>query len=285
MKLFTTNQGIAREASDGKLEILDLAERDLGALLAVDPELKRARSAGVLRRTTIEDIVLLAPVLRPGKVIGIGINYSSHVAETSEALARMGIEVPTDPIFFLAPGSAVIGPEDPIVLPKIAPERVDYEIELAVVIGQGGTAITEAEAFSHVAGYTLANDVSARDIQSQAMTGPQFELSHAKGMDSFKPMGPALVTADEFELPLNIHLETRVNGAIRQDAWTTEFVHSLPSCIAYISRFMRLDPGDVIITGSPSGVGHFQNLFLKHGDVVELTADKIGTLQNPVVTA
>ena len=282
MKLFTTNLGIAREAVDGTLEVLDLAEPDLGALLSVDPELKRAKSADVLKRVALDDVALLAPVLRPGKVIGIGINYSSHVEETREALARMGIQVPADPVFFVAPGSAVIGPEAPIVLPDVAPDRVDYEIELAIVIGQCGASIPEAEALSHVAGYTLANDVSARDIQSQAMTGPQFELGHAKGMDSFKPLGPALVTADEFELPLDIHLETRVNGEIRQDARTTEFVHSPERCIAYISRFMRLDAGDVIITGSPSGVGHFQNLFLKPGDVVELTADKIGTLRNPV---
>ena len=285
MKLFTTNLGIARETSDGALEMLDLQEPDLGALLAVDPELKRARSAGVLKTVALKDIKLLAPVLRPGKVIGIGINYSSHVEETREALARMGIQVPTDPIFFVAPGSAVIGPEAPIVLPQIAPDRVDYEIELAVVIGRSGASIPEDQALSHVAGYTLANDVSARDIQSQAMTGPQFELGHAKGMDSFKPMGPALLTADEFELPLDIHLETKVNGEVRQDARTTEFVHSVQSCIAYVSRFMRLDAGDVIITGSPSGVGHFQNLFLKPGDVVELTADKIGTLRNPVANA
>ena len=285
MKLFTTNLGIAREAADGTLEVLDLAEPDLGALLSVDPELKQAKSADVLKRVALEDVALLAPVLRPGKVIGIGINYSSHVEETREALARMGVQVPTDPVFFVAPGSAVIGPEAPIVLPEVAPDRVDYEIELAIVIEQSGSSIAEAGALSHIAGYTLANDVSARDIQSQAMTGPQFELGHAKGMDSFKPLGPALLTTDEFELPLDIHLETRVNGEIRQDARTTEFVHSPQSCIAYISRFMRLDAGDVIITGSPSGVGHFQNLFLKPGDVVELTADKIGTLRNPVTKA
>ena len=136
---------------------------------------------------------------------------------------------------------------------------------------------------SSVARACYTGPYTARDIQAKAMTTPEFELGHAKGMDGFKPMGPALVTADEFDTPLDVHLEARVNGEIRQDARTSDFVHPLPRCIAHITRFMRLDPGDVILTGSPAGVGFFRGLFLKPGDVVELSADKIGTLRNPVV--
>jgi 2-keto-4-pentenoate hydratase/2-oxohepta-3-ene-1,7-dioic acid hydratase in catechol pathway len=179
-------------------------------------------------------------------------------------------------------GATMLGPPP---LPDFAHDQVDYEVELAVVIGRGGSRIAEADAMRHVVGYTLANDVSARDIQMKAMTGQEFTLTHAKGLDGFKPLGPALVTADEFDDPIDIHIETRVNGEIRQDARTNDFVHSIPRCISYVSGYMRLDPGDVILTGSPAGVGFFQGIFLKAGDVVEMTADRIGTLRNSIIDA
>jgi len=283
MKIFVTNEGIAREARDGTLEILDLAEAELGAILSEDPELRRIREAEVRLRTTLEDVELRAPLKRPGKIICIGINYASHVEEMRPVLEQMGGEVPADPVFFLIPGSAILDPDQPIVLPDFAHDQVDYEVELAAVIGVGGSRIAESDAMRHVAGYTLANDVSARDIQLKAMTGQEFTLTHAKGMDGFKPLGPALVTTDEFEDPIDIQIEARVNGEIRQDERTSDLVHSIPRCIAHVSRFMRLDPGDVILTGSPAGVGYFRGVFLKAGDVVELRADRIGTLRNPVV--
>jgi len=285
MKIFATNQGIAREAADGTLEILELDESDLGAILQEDPELRRVRDGAVRKRVALEDVELRAPLARPGKIICIGINYASHVEEMRPVLERMGAEVPTNPVFFLVPGSAVCGPDEPIVLPDFAHDQVDYEVELAVVIGLGGSRIAEADAIRHVVGYTLANDVSARDIQMKAMTGQEFTLTHAKGLDGFKPLGPALVTTDEFDDPIDIHIETRVNGEIRQDARTNDFVHSIPRCISYVSRYMRLDPGDVILTGSPAGVGFFRGVFLKAGDVVEMTADRIGTLRNKIIDA
>ena len=285
MKIFSTNQGIAREATDGTLELLELAESDLGAILPEDPELRQIRDAEVRKRVALEDVELRAPLARPGKIICIGINYASHVEEMRPVLERMGGEVPTNPVFFLVPGSAVGGPNQPIVLPDFAHDQVDYEVELAVVIGRGGSRISEADAMGHVVGYTLANDVSARDIQLKAMTGQEFTLTHAKGLDGFKPLGPALVTADEFEDPIDIQIEARVNGELRQDARTNDFVHSIPKCIAYVSRYMRLDPGDVFLTGSPAGVGFFRGVFLKAGDVVEMTADRIGTLRNSIIEA
>jgi 2-keto-4-pentenoate hydratase/2-oxohepta-3-ene-1,7-dioic acid hydratase in catechol pathway len=285
VKLFTTDDGIAREADDGGLELLELAEADLGALLERDPELARTREAAVRRRVKPDDVRILAPVRRPGKIVCMGINYQSHVDEVRPLLEGMGAQVPTDPVFFLVPGSAVNNPGDPIVLPEIAPERVDYEVELAAVIGRGGSHIPEAEAISRVAGYTLANDVSARDVQALAMSGQEFTLTHAKGIDGFKPLGPALVTTDEFDDPIDVHVETRVNGELRQDARTSDFVHPLARCIAHVTRYMRLDPGDVILTGSPAGVGFFKGVFLKPGDIVELTADRIGTLRNPVIAS
>jgi len=284
MKLFTTSEGIAR--ADGEtLALLDLPQRDLGALLEVDPALDTAAAATVTRRLLPGEATLRAPLPRPGKIVCIGINYASHVEEMRPVMERIGAELPVDPVFFVVPGSAVTGPEEPVVLPSIAPDRVDYEVELAAVIGRGGREIAEAEALAHVAGFTLCNDVSARDVQGKAMTGQEFTLAHAKGMDGFKPLGPCLVTADEFDDPLDVRVQARVNGELRQDASTLDFVHPLPRVIAHVSRYMRLDPGDVIATGSPSGVGFFRGVFLKPGDVVELSADKIGTLRSPVVAA
>ncbi len=285
MKFFTTDRGIAREGADGRLELLDLAAADLGQQLRVDAMLARARQAGARERVAPADLRLLAPIPRPSKVIGIGINYRSHVEETRATLKQIGVKPPAHPVFFVVPGSAVIGPEAPIVLPKVAPTMVDYEVEFAAVIGRSGFGIKEKDAAAHVLGYTLANDVSARDIQRQAMSTPAFELTHAKGMDGFKPMGPSLVTADEFGDPPDVRIEARVNGEIRQDARTTELLHSLPRCIEEITKFMTLAAGDVILTGSPAGVGVYQGQFLKPGDLVEMSADRIGTLRNPVVAA
>ena len=285
MRLFTTTEGIAREAAGGELEILDLPYGDLGEALRADPELGTVRDARARRRSAPGDVTLRAPVLRPGKVIGMGINFHSHVEETREFLKARGIEPPSEPVFFLAPGSAVIGPGEDIVLPAIAPDQVDYEIELAAVIGVGGASIDEDDALRHVAGYTLANDVSARDLQRKSFEGPEYSLSHAKGLDTFKPMGPALVTTDEFAEPLDIRLRARVNGELRQDERTTDFVHSVSRCVAHVSRFMQLEPGDVMLTGSPAGVGVFQGKFLRAGDVVELEADRVGLLRNVVAAA
>ncbi len=284
MKVYVTSEGIAREAAEGRLEILDLEARDLGELLPGDPDLDSVRSAGVRRTCALEEVSLRPPIARPGKVIGIGINYHSHVEETRDLLAAQGIQPPDVPMFFLAPGTAVIGPEDAIVLPAVAPDQVDYEIELAAVIGRGGASIPEESALDHVVGYTLGNDVSARDLQKRSFEGPEFSLSHAKGLDTFKPLGPALVTRDELGEPLDVHLQTRINGEVRQDARTTDFVHSVARCVAEVSKYMRLEPGDVMLTGSPAGVGVFRGQFLKPGDVVELEADRIGILRNVVAT-
>ncbi len=283
MKIFSTTEGIAREAADGTLEILELGDVEIGLLLQDDPNLDSVRKAAVRKCVALGEVELCAPIARPGKIICIGINYRSHVDEMKPVFERLGVKSPTNPVFFLVPGSAVNAPEKPIILPDFAHDQVDYEVELAVIIGRGGSRIAAADALDHVAGYTLANDVSARDIQQKAMAGQEFTLTHAKGLDGFKPLGPAMVTRDEFEDPIDIHLETRVNGELRQDARTNDFVHSIPTCIEYVSRYMRLDPGDVMLTGSPSGVGFFRGIFLKPGDVVELTADRIGTLRNPIV--
>jgi 2-keto-4-pentenoate hydratase/2-oxohepta-3-ene-1,7-dioic acid hydratase in catechol pathway len=282
VKFATTSSGVAYLDGD-HLVVLDTPYRDLGEVLD-HGALGDLADAPVKERIPLADAELRAPVPRPPKVICIGINYGSHVDELRTVLGDF--EAPSEPVFFFIPSSAVCGPDDPIVLPAVAPGQVDHECELAVVIGTGGHGIAAAEAWGHVAGLTMSNDVSARDVQSKAMRGQVFELSHAKGFDTFKPMGPFLLTTDEVDTGnLDIDVECSVNGTIHQQASTTDLVFDVAACIAHVSKFVSLAPGDVILTGSPAGVGFFQGRFLNEGDVVEVTGSGIGTLRNVCVAA
>lgn len=295
MRLYTTSAGIAREDEPGVLSVVDVAGiagshgpcPDLGAALRAGL-LGRVCSAPVVKQIERSDDVLLAPILRPGKVPIIGLNYQSHADEVLEWMANLGrsIERPTEPNFHLTPGSAVIGPGEAIILPAVAPQRVDYEGEIAVVIGRTARCVGAAEAWSHIAGLTIANDVSARDIQLRAMTGDlTVSVGHAKSLDTFKPLGPCLVTIDEFEEPLNLGIQTHVNGELRQDARTTDFIYQVSELVSYVSKHMTLEPGDVLSTGSPRGVGFYRDTFLSPGDRVDITVEQIGTLSNHVVAA
>lgn len=216
---------------------------------------------------------LLAPIPRPGKVFGSGINYQSHFQENPSAV------LPVEPGFFSKFPSSVVAPGASIVLPE--PEsQVDYEVELAVVIGAPGKDIQPERAFEHVFGYTMINDVSGRDVQFRAN-----QMDLGKGFDSFCPMGPWIVTADEVPDPGGIRLRSIVNGEVRQDATTAEWIYSIPELIAHASRHLTLETGDVITTGTPAGCGTFRNppLWLRPGDDVIVEADGIGSLRNPVV--
>lgn len=156
------------------------------------------------------------------------------------------------------------------------------------MIGRGGKNIAEADVWQHIAGLTLSNDVSARDLQATAMTSQTHELAHAKGLDGFKPLGPALVTIDEFDTtsgPLDLMLETKVNGEVRQHESTADMLFDIPASVAYVSKFFTLEPGDVLLTGSPAGVGVVSRTFLKAGDVVELSAAGIGSMTQRVTTS
>ena len=287
MRLYSTERGIAREDEPGTLSVLDLPERELGELLR-GRGLDVARGAPVTGRVALGDVRVLAPVRRPGKAPIIGLNYRSHAEEVMEVMKLFGREVamPTEPNFHLTPGSSVIGTGDAIVLPAVAPTMVDYEGEIAAVIGRTATRVPVERAWAHVAGLTVANDVSARDIQRRAMGGDvAVSVGQAKSLDTFKPLGPCLVTIDEFEEPLDLSLKTFVNGELRQDARTTEFLHQISELIAYLSNYFTLEPGDVVLTGSPQGVGQFAGTFLAPGDVVEITVERIGTLVNHVIAA
>jgi 2,4-didehydro-3-deoxy-L-rhamnonate hydrolase len=219
----------------------------------------------------LTEVRLLAPVRRPGKVIGIGLNYRDHAAES-------GQPIPTAPILFPKFANSVIGPGEAIVIPPET-EQPDYEAELGVVIGRTAYRVTEADALSYVAGYTCVNDVSARDLQfesSQWMLG--------KAIDTFLPCGPWLVTADEIPDPQALGIRLTLNGEELQSSSTAQMVFGVAELVASLSRTMTLEPGDLIATGTPPGVGFARTppVWLRDGDEVSVEIEGIGTLTNPV---
>ncbi|MGI5169055.1 fumarylacetoacetate hydrolase family protein [Spirillospora sp. CA-253888] len=212
----------------------------------------------------------LLPVAHPGKVFCVGLNYRSHVAET-------GRELPTYPVLFPKFASNLVGHGAPITLPPES-AQVDYEAELAVVIGEGGRRIAREAAFDHVLGYTIANDVTMRDYQYKT-----HQWTQGKAWDDSTPLGPVLVTADELD-PGKLDIELRLNGRQMQSANTDRLIFDIPELVAVVSEFTRLEPGDVILTGTPGGVGFRRDpqVFLADGDVVEVEVEGIGTLRNTV---
>ena len=244
-------------------------------LLAVPDGLVRASAAlqlGLSDGTFIEG-TLLPPIPDPGKVICIGLNYRDHAAET-------GAPIPSEPVCFSKFNSAITGPGMPIRLPRAA-HQVDYEAELVVVIGRRGKNISEQDARGYVAGYMNGHDVSARDWQ-KGRPGGQWLLG--KTPDTFAPIGPWLVTADEVADPHALDVQFRLNGEVMQNSNTREFIFSIDRLIAHISQLVTLEPGDIIFTGTPPGVGVARNppVFLKPGDVAEVEVQGLGVLKNPV---
>jgi 2-keto-4-pentenoate hydratase/2-oxohepta-3-ene-1,7-dioic acid hydratase in catechol pathway len=219
-----------------------------------------------------QDLTFLAPIPRPPKLICIGLNYRDHAAETN-------MELPRTPVVFGKYASAVIGPDEPIVLPRIS-SQVDYEAELAVVIGRRGKNVPVEQAMDFVAGYTIINDVSARDLQMESG-----QWLKGKTCDTFAPMGPWVVTTDEVADPHDLHVSLRLNGETMQDSNTKQMIFPIPELISYLSRLFTLEVGDVIATGTPSGVGFARRppIFLQDGDLVEIEIEGIGVLRNPVV--
>lgn len=218
--------------------------------------------------------VWLSPVVEPSKILCIGLNYADHATET-------GAERPTLPVVFSKFSTTLTGHEQPIYLPAIS-EKVDFEAELVVVIGKAGRHIPEAEALSHVFGYTCGHDVSARDWQ-KGRPGGQWLLG--KTFDSFAPVGPWIVTADAAVPPPARRIQFRLNGQVMQDSSTEHFIFSIAHLISHISRFCTLLPGDLLFTGTPSGVGVARTppVFMQHGDRVEVEIEGIGVLANVVI--
>lgn len=215
---------------------------------------------------------LRAP-LRPGKVICCGINYRSHADENPNA------KMPSEPFFFAKLPTSVVGPETEIAIPPMS-RQVDYEVEFSAVIGGTLRRAAEAEVMPAIFGYTLLNDVSARDVQFK-----DNQITIGKNFDGFAPIGPCIVTADELTDPGNVRLTTRLNGALMQDGSTSEWLFPLPRLLSFLSQVMTLNPGDVVTTGTPAGVGYFKQpqVFMQEGDVIEIAAEGIGTLRNRMV--
>ena len=219
----------------------------------------------------LANVQLMAPISRPGKIIAIGLNYRDHCVE-------QGIEPPTLPLIFAKFPSSITGPYDPIVLPD-DDAQVDYEAELGVVIGRHAKRVSAHQAMDFVVGYMVLNDVSARRWQFSDR-----QWVRGKSCDTFCPVGPWLTTRDEISDPHALHISTRVNGHLLQDSNTSNLIFRIPELIQFITASIRLEPGDIIATGTPVGVGCFRQppIFLHAGDLVEIEIEGLGTLRNPV---
>lgn len=215
----------------------------------------------------------IAPVPRPGKVVAVGLNYDAHVQEQATP-----VEAPAEPMLFAKFPTSVIGDGATVEWDPELTDAVDYEAELAVVIGRTARRVGEAEALDYVLGYTCLNDVSARDLQ---FSDKQFV--RAKSLDTFCPMGPALVTADELGAAADLRIRSYVNDAVMQDSDTSHMIHDVAQLVAFCSRAFTLEPGDVIATGTPDGVGYFREprVVMHDGDVMVIEIEGIGRLQNP----
>lgn len=246
---------VAGEVRDGAFVAFGDGETVVDRLASGD----RAPAAGPAR--PLADVALLAPVPRPGAIYGVGLNYAAHAAET-------GGEPPPQPIVFTKVPNASAPPGGPVVCPRVV-RRLDYEVELAVVIGAGGA----------VGGYAVADDVSARDLQRRE---PQW--TRAKGADTFCPWGPWITTPDEVTDPEDLRITSHVNGELRQDSRTSDLIFGIEALVAFLSETCTLDPGDLILTGTPSGVGMAMDppQFLQDGDVVRCEIEGLGAIEHPI---
>lgn len=259
---------IVRYASDGSSRVgvvEDGTVRDAGAsIFDVTP----GDAVGA-----VGEVTLLAPVADPAKVVCVGLNYRKHAEEG-------GQPIPPNPILFAKFPNSIVGPGDPILLPSFS-QQVDYEAELGVVIGKPAAAVDVADALEHVLGYTCINDVSARDLQFA-----DGQWVRGKTLDTFCPIGPWIVTTDEIPDPQTLGIRCIVNGDKLQDSTTADMIFSVAEIVSFISQGITLEPGDVIATGTPEGVGFARTppIYLNAGDVVSIDIDRIGTLTNPVAS-
>jgi 2-keto-4-pentenoate hydratase/2-oxohepta-3-ene-1,7-dioic acid hydratase in catechol pathway len=257
--------------------VLDVINRGPEGLAEIDALVSEAKSRGVAKGPGISfgfDAVEFLPPVFPGKIIAIGRNYVDHAIEGGES-------PPAAPLVFNKLPNALSAHNAPIVLPAIS-DQVDYEAELAVVIGRRARRVSEADALDYVFGYTLIDDVSARDLQFG-----DGQWVRGKGLDGFAPLGPFITTRDEIADVHDLKIEGRLNGEVMQSSNTGKMIFKIPYLISYISQGITFEPGDVIATGTPDGVGIFRKppVLLKPGDVYEVTVEGLGTLRNPVVGA
>jgi 2-keto-4-pentenoate hydratase/2-oxohepta-3-ene-1,7-dioic acid hydratase in catechol pathway len=302
MKLVTyrTPQGHARAGAIAGERVVDLAAGAallgetlpadlLGILTLEDRGLATARQvvaeaeAGRLPGWAPDQVTLLAALPRPPKLLLLAGNYQAHITESGAARVDKAAITPR---FFIKPGTAVIGTGDTIKIPPVS-DKVDYELEIAAVIGRTGRAIALADAQAYVAGYVVFNDVSARELSIVGHRQPRpmddfFDWLNGKWCDTFAAIGPYLVTADEVGDPTSLAMSLTVNGELKQHSSAGEMIFSVPESIAFISQFITLEPGDLICMGTPGGVGDTTETYLQPGDLVEAEIEKLGRLVNHV---
>jgi acylpyruvate hydrolase len=286
VKLLTfTVEGKTRPGALKGDRVVDLAAAGLpagpnGGLIEIarggDSMIERARKAmenGAAKSYALKDVRVEAPIRRPGKVLAVGLNYIDHCKEAN-------LPVPPEPVLFTKWSTSVCGPYDDVVLPAVAANEVDYEVELGLVIGKRATNVSERDALSYVMGYTVVNDVSARD--QQFANAKQWDRS--KSFDRFCPWGPWIVTRDEIPDPHVLTVRTILNGKEMQNSNTKNLIFNVNKIIAYASQGTTLEPGDLIPTGTPFGVGFSRKppVFLKDGDVCECEVEKVGTIRNRI---
>ncbi len=269
-----THEATGLPDADGPLDWADMegaahqsARRLVGEL---DGKLDALRSAGAVLALT--DVNLTAPIPRPGKVICIGLNYRDHAEES-------GMDIPEKPLVFSKFANCVVAHGDDVVLPP-GSEQVDYEAELGVVIGRTATRVSVDDALDHVLGYTNCNDVSARDFQFA-----DGQWQRGKACDTFCPTGPFIATTDEIGDPHKLQIQFRLNGATMQDSSTAQLIFNVPELVSYLSGFVTLEPGDLILTGTPPGVGFARKppVYVQPGDVMEVEIAGLGVLRNVAV--
>jgi 2-keto-4-pentenoate hydratase/2-oxohepta-3-ene-1,7-dioic acid hydratase in catechol pathway len=274
----TTDQGLALVDADGEhVTLLASPHRDLGAALESGVALEDIAAAPPRETLPLSRVRVLPPVARPNKIWALGLAYASHVGE-------MGRQQDAEPFFFLKAPSSLLGAGQPIRLPRLAPDRVDYEGEVALIIGRRVSHLRAEQAWACVAGVTIVNDVSARDVQSgQHVPGARANTSMAKSFDTFTPCGPCVATLDEFASVDDIELTTLVNGQERQHSRTSTLIWPVAELLSFLSARTTLEPGDIVSTGTPAGVGHAGGRYLRAGDSITIRITGVGELTNSVV--
>jgi 2,4-didehydro-3-deoxy-L-rhamnonate hydrolase len=267
------------------LALLEAGEVGMSAILSAVERAESGESlAGQVR--LLDQVRLKAPVPNARKLLAVAANYREHIREVGRPSYD---KEECYPYFFLKPAStALIGSGESIRYPKMA-QKLDYEAELGVVIGRPGREIPAAEAYRFIAGYTIVNDLSERGLASKAPPKAEreqnrfFDWLMGKWFDTGAPCGPWLVTRDEIEDPHTLRIRTRINGELRQDGYTGDMIFNIPELIEFISRIVTLEPGDIIITGTPAGVGHAKGVYLQPGDTIEMDVERIGVLRNTLI--
>jgi 2-keto-4-pentenoate hydratase/2-oxohepta-3-ene-1,7-dioic acid hydratase in catechol pathway len=273
VRLAVTSRGIAKLEGD-RAQLLDTEHADLGAALAAGESLEALAGATVTGEAGLEEIELLAPVARPPQIWAVGLNYKAHVAEIK------GMDL-KEPFIFPKSPTAVVGPGDPIEISAEAGDQVDFEGEMALVIGRRAENVAAADAGSYLAGITICNDVSARTLQ-KGYEGVRANISMAKSFRTFAPLGPAVALWSSLPDLDDLKLETKVDGEVRQSATLAQLIFGVPELVEFLTARITLLPGDIVATGTPEGVGDVDGRYLAPGSEVSIELDEVGVLANPV---